>query len=78
MSSTRQKISFIVAFILLLTNTGFAAEKNTNLLIDLNRGIVVFTKAKLQYESRQREFRVQMPYMETVTGKLEQIKQLKI
>lgn len=71
-----KKIGFILAFVLLLTSTGFAAQ-NTELLIDLNRGIVIFTKAKLQYESRQKDFNVQMPYMETIIGKLEQIKQLK-
>lgn len=38
----------------------------------------MFTKAKLQYESRQKQFRVQMPYMETVLGKAEQIKELKV
>ncbi|MBU1086523.1 MAG: hypothetical protein KKD05_03295 [Candidatus Omnitrophica bacterium] len=73
-----KKISFILAFMLLITSSGFAAQKNTDLLIDLNRGIVVFTKAKLQYESRQKQFRVQMPYMETVVGKAEQIKELKV
>ncbi|MFH1062019.1 MAG: hypothetical protein V1747_03940 [Candidatus Omnitrophota bacterium] len=71
-----KKIGLVLAFVLLMTSTGFAAQ-NTDLLIDLNRGIVIFTKAKLQYESRQKDFRVQMPYMETVIGKLEQIKQLK-
>lgn len=34
-----KKISFILAFMLLITSSSFAAEKNTNLLIDLNRGI---------------------------------------
>ncbi len=72
-----KKISFILMFVLLLTSNVFAVEKNTALFIDLNRGITVFTKAKLQYESRQKEFRVQMPYAEVAVGKAEQIQLLK-
>jgi hypothetical protein len=73
-----KKIGFVFAFIMLLSQTGFAQEKaSPALLAELNRGVEFFTKTKVQYQTHQQAFKLEMPYIEVITGKAQQVKMLK-
>lgn len=70
-----RKICLVILLSVLFSRVCVAAE-NTALIINLNKTLLLMKKAKHQYELRRKIFNAEMPYIQIIPEREEQIKKL--